>query len=201
MLQAVIFDIGNVLVEWSPYAFFVEHGYSQEAAERLLDGPVSLSWHSRADAGMPIQENVRQRILEYPDATDALTLYLDRWQETIRGEIAGSVDCLKALSAGGMPLYALTNFPADTFPAFASRFAFMQLFKDVLVSGEVGLKKPDPRIFALAADRFGIEPQKTLFIDDRMENCQAAADLGFQAYQFTEGDRLMAHLVGLGGLR
>ncbi|MEM6683065.1 MAG: HAD family phosphatase [Pseudomonadota bacterium] len=195
MFSAVMFDLGNVLVDWSPRDFFIENGYAPSQADELLTGPVSLAWHSRSDAGLPMAENVRQRILEYPDHEPALTLYLERWQETIRGPIDGSVACLEALAQQGVPLYAVTNFPADPYPTFFARFEFMTLFRDVLVSGDVGLKKPDPRIFALAADRFNVAPGRTLFIDDRRENCDAAAALGFQCHHFTTPSRLRDHLT------
>lgn len=195
---AVIFDLGNVLVEWSPFDFFLEHGYSATQAKALVDGPVSLAWHSRSDCGLPMAENVRQRILDFPADKRALTLYLERWHETIRREIAASVDCLKALSAAGIPLYGVTNFPADTYAAFFDHFAFMQLFRDVIVSGEVGLKKPDPRIFALAADRFAVVPEETLFIDDRLENCRAAGGAGFRWHHFSPTSNLQAELRAIG---
>jgi len=198
VVSAVIFDLGNVLVDWSPRAFFMDHGYSAQEADVLLAGPVSLAWHSRSDAGLPMAENVRQRIQDYPEHERALTLYLERWQDTIRGPIEDSVSCLEALARRTLPLYALTNFPADPYPEFFGRFAFMGLFKDVLVSGQVGLKKPDLRIFALAADRFGVSPPQTLFIDDRLDNCQAAAKLGFQCHHFTDAPKLRAYLMAAG---
>ena len=191
---AVIFDLGNVLVTWSPLEFFIEHGYSKDAAQALVDGPVSLAWHTRADGGLPLAENVRQRIVDYPGDAAALTLYKERWQETIRGEIAPSVACLEALAAAQVPLFALTNFSADPYAEFYQRFAFMRLFRDVIVSGEVGLTKPDRRIFALAADRFAVTPADTLFIDDRLENCQAAGVVGFQWHHFSDPKALSLDL-------
>lgn len=191
---AIIFDLGNVLVDWSPRSFFIENGYSPDESDALLLGPISLDWHSRSDAGLPMAENVRQRILEYPDDEAALQLYLDRWHETIRGPISGTVDVLNQLSARNISLFALTNFPADMYPAFFERFAFMKQFRDIIVSGEVGMKKPDPRIFALAVDRFGTAPSETVFVDDRLENCQSAATLGFQCHHFTTAAALAQDL-------
>ncbi len=197
-LSAIIFDLGNVLVDWSVAAFLKDHGYSDANCARLLKGALSLEWHGIADLGVPIGENVRQRLSQYPDDIAAIQLYAERWPDTIRGEISGTVDILKSLSAQGMPLYALTNFPADQFPAFHQRFEFLKLFKSIVVSGEVGLKKPDPRIFALSLDRFGCDPETTLFIDDRHENCEAADRFGLHTHQFTQPDKLRDALEQLG---
>lgn len=195
---AVIFDLGNVCIDWSPFRFFIKHGYSKAEAQALVDGPVSLEWHSRCDCGLPMAENVRQRIAEYPEHEAALSLYLERWQETIPGSIEGTVGAIAALDAANIPLYALTNFPGDMYGAHYDRFAFMKRFRDVVVSGEVGLKKPDPRIYALAIDRFDVDPRRTLFIDDRIDNCQAAGALGFQWHQFQSSGALLADLEGRG---
>lgn len=196
-IKSVIFDLGNVLVDWSPLDFFIDHGYSPQQAQALLDGPVSLVWHSRSDCGLPMAENVRQRIVDFPQDARALTLYCERWHETIRSEISPTVACLEALAAAHIPLFALTNFPAETYAPFFQRFAFMQLFRDVIVSGEVGLKKPDLRIFALAADRFKVAPDETLFIDDRLDNCEAAGAVGFRWHHFKDPKALSAELQAL----
>lgn len=195
---AVIFDLGNVCIDWSPEQFFISHGYTAAEASALIGGPVSLEWHSRCDCGLPMAENVRQRILGYPEHAAALTLYLQRWQETIPGVIDGTIALLNALADAGMPLYGLTNFPGDMYGDHYKRFEFMKRFRDVLVSGEVGLKKPDPRIYALAIDRFAVDPARTLFIDDRLENCQAAAAQGFGWHHFKTADLLQRDLTARG---
>ncbi|MEM7570640.1 MAG: HAD family phosphatase [Pseudomonadota bacterium] len=184
MVQSVIFDIGNVLVDWSVGAFLKANGFSADEANRLVSDTLSLEWHGRADLGLSIAENVRQRQEERPEDARALTLYAERWQETVVGPIEGSVTLLQQLHGAGFPLFAITNFPADQFPAFCARFDFMRVFKSIVVSGDVGLKKPDPRIYALALDRFGCRAEDALFIDDRRENCRAAAAFGMNTHVF-----------------
>lgn len=184
MIQTVIFDLGNVLVDWSVEHFLLAKGYSAEQTAALLEGPLSLKWHSIADAGVPLQENARRRAEECPADAEAIGLYAKDWQQTIIGPIDESVALLERLSATSVDVFAITNFPADEYDAFVGRFDFMQRFQSVLVSGDVGLKKPDPRIFALALDKFGCDPATSLFIDDRRENCRAAAAFGLHTHVF-----------------
>ncbi|MFZ5609811.1 MAG: HAD family hydrolase [Pseudomonadota bacterium] len=195
---AVIFDIGNVLVRWDPRYLYEKVVADPAVLEDLLAHVVTLDWHSAHDAGLPMAEGVRQRTAAYPHYGALIALFQSRWFETIGPVIDGSVALLKRLHAQGTALYALTNFSAETYPEFARRYPFMALFRDVLVSGEVGMIKPDPRIFALAAARFATRPHETLFIDDRTANVAAATAMGFHAHLFTDPETLEAALATFG---
>jgi len=116
----------------------------------------------------------------------------------IAGAIAGSVEILAELRDRGIPLYGLTNWSAETYPAALQRFAFLRWFRGILVSGEVGLIKPDPRIFALLIERFAIEPHCAVYIDDVEANVAAARPLGIHAIHFTTPARLREELIALG---
>lgn len=184
MISSVIFDVGNVLVDWSVQTFLRNNGYDAAQASDLVDGALSLDWHGISDLGVPLPENVRQQLQIYPQDSKALALYRDQWQDTVIGPITGTVDLLQRLAKSQVDLYAITNFPSDQFDAFCERFDFMNLFESIVVSGQVGLKKPDPRLYALALDRFGCHPASSLFIDDRRENCRAAARFGIHTHVF-----------------
>ncbi|MEO0412602.1 MAG: HAD-IA family hydrolase [Pseudomonadota bacterium] len=198
MISSVIFDVGNVLVDWSVQSFLRAKGYDESQAADLVGGTLNLEWHSVSDLGVPLDENVRQRKAIYPQDADALALYRDKWHETVVGSIDGTVELLQRLAKANVDLYAITNFPADQFGPFYERFGFMNLFQSIVVSGELGLKKPDPRIYALALDRFGCDADASLFIDDRRENCLAAARFGIQTHVFQGPECLAKDLIKRG---
>jgi 2-haloacid dehalogenase len=100
--------------------------------------------------------------------------------------------------AGGAALYALTNWSAEKFPIARARFPFLEWFAGIVVSGEVLLKKPDPRIFDVAVRRFRLDPDATLFVDDARHNVAAAERLGFRTHHFTGAAGLRRALVGHG---
>lgn len=197
-INAVIFDIGQVLIEWDPRFLYEKLVADREKLEHLLANIVTLEWHTAHDAGLPMVEGVRRLSAQFPDHADLIDLFRIRWFETLGPVIDGSITALKALYDAKMPLYALTNFSAETFPEFARRYPFMGYFKDVLVSGEVGMVKPDPRIFELAATRFQVDPARTLFIDDREANISAAKAQGFQTHLFTDAAKLQTGLKDRG---
>ena len=108
---------------------------------------------------------------------------------------------LAELRAAGVRLIALSNWSAETFPVARERFDFLAWFEGIVISGEVGVNKPDRGIFEHLIERFGIEPAAALFIDDSSANVDAAATLGFRAIQFTDAAALRHELVRLGLLR
>ena len=114
------------------------------------------------------------------------------------GPIAGSVDILADLKSLGVPLYCLTNFSAETYPPTFERFEFLRWFRSVLVSGEVGIIKPDPRIFELLLERFAIDPKRAVYIDDVAANVDAARPFGIHTIHFTTPTTLRAELADLG---
>ena len=116
----------------------------------------------------------------------------------VEGAIDGSVEILAELRAREVPIYALSNWSAETYPEARARYDFLSWFRGILISGEVGLAKPDPAIFRLACERFGLEPNTTLFVDDSEPNVEAARDLGFAAEVFRGADGLRARLVESG---
>jgi 2-haloacid dehalogenase len=193
--QAVLWDLGGVLVDWNPRHLY-RRVFAQEAEmERFLGGVCTQSWNEEQDAGRPFAEGVRLLVAQYPHYAVEIEAYWRRWGEMISGEIPGSVAVLGQLRERGVPLFGLTNWSAETFPIAAARFAFLEWFSGILVSGAERLKKPDARFFALAVTRFGLEPARTLFIDDSPRNVAAARELGFHTHHFIDAAGLRAALV------
>src|SRR5712672_2993861 len=170
----VVFDLGGVLIDWDPRHLYRKLFAGDEAAmEHFLATVCTHEWNRRQDAGRSFAEGARLLKTEHPDKADLIDAYGNRFDEMIAGPIAGPVDILAELRDRGTPLYGLTNWSAETYPAALERFAFLRWFRGILVSGEVGLIKPDPRIFWLLLERFAIAPAEAVYIDDVGRNAAA----------------------------
>lgn len=194
LIEAVVFDIGNVLLRWDPAFLYEKLIPDPDERARFLAEVVPLSWHLEHDRGRPYAETIPERQRLFPHYADLIAAYRERWDETIAGPIWGSVAALEALSAQGTPLFAITNYSAETFPRARRQFPFLNLFRDIVVSGEEGVVKPDPEIFRRAARRFAIRPDTSLFIDDSPANIDAAARLGWHTHLFRDPQVLCAAL-------
>lgn len=185
--SAVIFDIGGVLVDWDPrHLYGALFAGDMAAMERFLGTICTPEWHNRLDGGETFAALIAETVARFPEAREMIEAYDKGWTRMFRGAIPGMTDLVAELAATNMPLFALTNFPAEKYDAFAAAWPVMAHFRDVLVSGREGLTKPDPRIFARAAERFGVTPETTLFIDDRAENVAAAKACGFLTHHFVD---------------
>jgi 2-haloacid dehalogenase len=189
-MDTVLFDLGKVLLDWSP-RYYYERFFDEDAAlERFLAEVVAPEWILEMDAGKPIDRAIAERQRRFPEHAELIARWKEGWPEMLRGEIAGTVAVVEALRARGRRLYALTNFSTETFPIARARCPSLALFEDTVVSGEVGLVKPDPRIYALAIERCRLDPARTVFVDDHLVNVVAARAQGFHALQFTTPERL-----------
>lgn len=198
MVEAVVFDVGKVLVQWErdlPFRTLIP-----DEAERtwFMDEVIPLAWHGEHDAGRDAEEMIAARSAEFPGHAHLIRAWLDRFNETIPGPVPGSVELVEALDAAGVPLYAITNFGADTWAGFAPTFPLFERFRDIVVSGVEKLAKPDPAIFAHAEARFGLPARAMLFVDDSLPNVEAARGRGWQGHHFRDAEGLRAELLGLG---
>src|ERR1700737_362712 len=194
-----VFALGGVLGGWGPRHFYRKPLRNDEAAmEHFLASVCTDEWNRAQDAGRSFAEGARLLKRQHPDKAELIDAYGARFDEMIAGPIAGSVEILAELRDRGIPLYGLTNWSAETYPAALQRFAFLRWFRGILVSGEVELIKPDPRIFALLIERFGVKPQRAVYIDDVEANIAAARPFGIHAIHFTTPAILREELVALG---
>ncbi|HEX3522048.1 MAG TPA: HAD family phosphatase [Stellaceae bacterium] len=197
--STVVFDLGGVLIDWDPRHLYRRLFAGDEAAmEHFLATVCTHEWNRSQDAGRSFAEGARLLKAEHPNKAELIDAYGDRFDETIAGPIAGSIQILAELRDRGTPLYGLTNWSAETFPAALERFAFLRWFRGILVSGEIGVIKPDPRIFALLIDRFAVEPQSAVYIDDVEANVAATRSFGIYGIHFTTPANLREELVALG---
>jgi 2-haloacid dehalogenase len=195
----VVFDLGGVLIDWDPRHLYRKLFADDEAAmEHFLATVCTHEWNRRQDAGRSFAEGARLLKTEHPDKAELIDAYGARFDEMMPGPIAGSVEILAELKERGTPLYGLTNFSAETYPPTFERFEFLRWFDGILVSGDVKLIKPDPRILALLIERFAIDPYRAVYIDDVMANVAAARPFGIHAIHFTDPAALRAELIALG---
>lgn len=194
----VLFDIGNVLIEWNPYKLF-EH-LIPDNAERAHFHEVICprDWWVAHDAGATFEEIADPVCARFPDKHDLIWAWHNRYLELMPSVITGSVDVLGKLRERGVPVHGLTNWAADKFQIALKEYPFLSWFEDVTVSGEVGMIKPDPAIFYHSLNRMQAEPGTVFFIDDHAPNIAAAKALGFHTHHFANPDALRKDLVAYG---
>lgn len=199
--NAVLFDIGNVFVEWDPRFLYQNLIDDSSELEYFLSEVVTLDWHSEHDRGRPFADGVKFLSAQFPEYEDLIAAYDTRWEETIGSVIEGTVEIMLSLLEQGIHVYGLTNFSAEKWPAFCRKYGFTDHFKGVVVSGEERLIKPDPRIFQTTLSRFRLDPELTVYVDDRLENVHAAQQLDMIGHQFVTPERFKQFLIDQGVLR
>mgnify|MGYP000336127057 FL=1 len=197
-VEAVVFDVGGVLIDWNPRHLYRKLIDDAAEMERFLAEVCTQDWNEQADAGRPTAAITAELAARHPDKRELIESYYARFDEMMMGALDDTVTLLEQLHGQGMPLYVLSNFSAETFPLAERRFPFFQRFAGLVISGAEGLKKPDPRIYKRLTGRYGLTPQRTLFIDDRHDNAEAARAAGWQALRFTSAQRLADDLAALG---
>lgn len=196
--STVVFDLGGVLIDWNPCYAYRQMGGTEAEIEHFLAHVASSDWNRQFDEGRPYADGIAERKALFPEHAEWLDAWRSRWPDMLGGPIEGTVAILRELRDADVPLYALTNWSAETFPIARKRFEFLSWFRGILVSGEVGKAKPDPAIFQHLTDDFGIHPADAVFIDDSVPNVETARRLGYHAVAFTTPDTLRADLARLG---
>jgi 2-haloacid dehalogenase len=197
--DTVVFDIGRVLIEWDPRHVYRQLFPGDEAGmEWFLREVCSDAWNAEQDFGRSWDDGIAEATQRHPRWESHIRCYRTRWHEMVPGTIEPTVALLQALAARSVPLYAITNFAADTFAEVVEHFRFFSLFKGVVVSGIERIIKPDPRIYQLLASRYGLMPEQCLFVDDKQQNVLSARAVGMQAHHFATPEGLHDDLVDLG---
>ena len=196
---SVIFDVGRVLFDWNLRFLYERLIPEDEALDAFLRDVVTPEWHFQHDAGRPFAETSAELIARYPQHADAIRALHPRFNETIGPAMPGMTQLVADLDAAGVPLYAITNFSGEFWPPFRAReAAFFAPFRDVVVSGDEKLLKPDAAIYRLALDRFGLNAEQAVFVDDNAANVAGANAVGIRGLLFAGEPQLRADLRGLG---
>ncbi|ESR22911.1 HAD family hydrolase [Lutibaculum baratangense] len=196
--KGVVFDVGNVLIDWNPDYLFRKLIPCADERKWFLTHVCSMSWHAEQDRGRPCAAAACALAPRFPGYEGHIGAFYGRWLETIRGPIDGAVQVLETLKEAGVPVFALSNFPAELWDRTVAAYPFLGLFDDRVLSGEEGVGKPDRRIYDVLIERSGYGPEELVFIDDREENLATAHALGFRCMLFEDGGLLSTDLAEMG---
>lgn len=195
MKKTVIFDLGGVLIDWNPRYFYRSVFNDDKKMEDFLSKCCNSEWIVKMDAGLSVRENIARGQKACPQYAEQLALYDEGWHHMFGGAIEGTVEILKDLKKDSTPLYALTNWSAEKFPWAKEHFPFLNLFEGIVVSGEEKLIKPDPEIYKRLLNRYNLNAEDCVFIDDNAANAEAARALGMAAVRFTSPEKLKQELA------
>ena len=199
-VDAVVFDLGGVLIAWDPLRAITKAVGAEQATRFLADEDFDfMAWNSEQDAGRSWLEGEALALASHPHWERAIRGYRENFSDSLVGAIEDTVQVLRDLHAAGIRLFALTNWSKELFPVARGRFAFLDLFEDIIVSGEEGVAKPDPRIFEILQERIGNAAlDGCLFIDDSLPNIKAASDAGLDTILFSDTGHLREDLAARG---
>jgi 2-haloacid dehalogenase len=196
----VVFDIGNVLVRWNPRYLFRKTMKDEARMERFLATALAMDFVALTDIVADFSKAVAERAKAFPEFARELHLFDERWVETLGEPIEENVALLRRLKAAGRPVYAISNFATVKFAIARQMFDFLNEFDDAVISGHVGVMKPDPRIFEILFERVGRRPEELVFVDDSLKNIEAARALGMPAIHFRPDVDLRSELAARGAL-
>jgi 2-haloacid dehalogenase len=199
-LTTVVFDIGNVLLAWDPRNLYRRYFEGrEEKMEWFLSNVCTPAWNVEQDRGRSFADAVDLLVKEHlPEWHPMIRAFDEQWQETISGPIHGTVDILKSLKRSSVPVYAITNWNQDKFREALARFDFLNSFDGIVVSGDERMLKPDREIFELFCERYGVQPETAVFIDDSLRNVEGARAAGMHALHFVSPETLARDLRGFG---
>ena len=199
-VTAVVFDLGGVLIDWNPRYLYRQMLGDDAAVELFLDEVGFAEWNAKQDAGRQYAEAVAELAARHPTRRELIEAYPARFADTLGGEVPGTAAVLRDVIDEGIPIYALSNWPAETFHHALARFEFLSWFTGIVISGAEGIAKPDPRLFDILADRYALEPTTTIYIDDSPANVAVAAAKSFRTIKFSDSASLRFSLAGFGVL-
>lgn len=196
-VETIVFDFGGVLIDWNPRYLYRSVFKDEAEMEMFLTEICSPEWNAALDKGKPFKEGVAELIARHPEYAREIEMFDTHWEQMCGSVIEGTVEILHE-AAGRYPVYGLTNWSAEKFAIALPKYYFFKEFKGIVVSGIEKEIKPDKRIFEILIERYGITPEKTVFIDDSKPNIETAKRLGFRAVHFEKPENLRESLKALG---
>lgn len=200
MKKAIVFDFGAVLIDWSVYHLYRKLLPSDEAVREFLEEIKFSEFNKKLDAGYPFSQMKVELLEKYPQHRELVNAFFERWMECTGEALQPTVDIMRELKAAGYPVYGLSNWSQETFPLVMHRYPFLPELDDYLLSGMVGVSKPDEEIFRLFLQRIGRSAEDCVFIDDAQVNIDAANRMGFTGILFQSAEQLRVDLEKIGVL-
>jgi 2-haloacid dehalogenase len=197
LINSVVFDLGNVLIDWDPRYLYRKLFSTEKEVEWFLENICDHDWNLKHDAGQSFSKGINELSEQYPQYSELINAWYERWEEMLGEPMDEAVGILSELKDKGFLLYILSNWSAETYPIAESRFDFLHWFDGKVISGEAGIVKPDPEIYQLLMKTYGIAPQNTVFIDDKQNNVEAAQTFGIQSIHFQNAAQLRKDLQKL----
>lgn len=198
MPKAVLWDVGNVIVRWNPRTLYEEFFEEPAECDRFLSHVCTMDWHIRHDLGVTFAENRIPLLERFPEYSEAIHAWESRWWDMFSGPIAETEAAIEALHERGVRQYGVTNMADETFEGTIAMSPAFRRLEDYVVSGRHQVIKPNPAFYQLACERFGLEPQDVLFVDDNLLNIEAARVFGFDVHHFTDPAALRPALEARG---
>ena len=194
-IEAIIFDLGGVLINWNPRYVYRTIFDSEEKVDWFFDNICTNDWNEKQDAGYPLSTATEELVAQHPEWEPEIRAYYDRWIEMLGGPMHETVNILRNLKQQEhLSLYALTNWSHETFPVALERFEFLQWFEGIVVNGEEKTRKPFPEFYQKLLERYNIDPPRAIFIDDNLRNVKAAEDAGIHGIHFLNAKQLSDEL-------
>lgn len=198
-IKNIIFDFGGVLMDWDPRYFFKAYFNDDKKMEYFLENIAQTSWNEEQDRGRTLSEGTEIQVKKFPDWEKEIRAYYDNWTTMLKSDIPDNVEVLRKLGKTHYHLFGLTNWSEETFPYALENYDFFELFDGkIVVSGTEKLIKPDPKIWYVLLDRYNLQPQESVFIDDNPKNIEIARSLGFKTIHITSETNLEKELIDLG---
>lgn len=198
-INTIIFDLGNVLIDWDPgHVFSSNYFDSPEKREQFFREICTMDWNEKQDEGRSIVEATQELIQRFPEWETSIRDYYGRWTEMLGGPIKETVAILRQLkNSGKYRIYALTNWHAGLFDVALVRYDFLHWFDGRVVSGEEKTRKPFPGFYKILLDRYDVNAEEALFIDDNLRNIKAAEELKINTIHYTSPRQLEDRLIAL----
>ncbi len=194
MTENIIFDFGNVLVQWHPELIYGNYFGDEAKAWWFLRHVADMDFRQRIDAGELMDTCIAEQQARYPEYSEAIALYRNCWREMLTDEVPGMRELINELKTKKYEIYGLTNWSMETFPEARNHFGILQMIDRYVVSGAERLVKPDHRLFKVLLDRYHLQAEDCTFVDDNPANVEAARQMGMQGIVFTGADDLRKQL-------
>ncbi|MCF0165702.1 MAG: HAD family phosphatase [Bacteroidales bacterium] len=197
MIRNIIFDFGGVLVDWNPHYLFDPYFGDSDKTSWFLENICTMEWNTKVDCGWPMAEATEALVAQHPEWEKEIRMYFGQWRKMMGKAIPGMTEYVAELKRRSYPVYGLTNWSAETLYTIFDNYEVLGMLDGKIVSGEERLVKPDPRIFRVLLERFGIKAQESVFIDDNPANVEGARSVGLHGIRFTGVDNLRKELEAL----